>query len=139
MNQIVTTTVPDVQPDPSLRKKKANKRQPRYHVVLWNDNDHTYQYVVSMLQKLFGHPSPTGIKMATEVDQKGKVVVLTTTREHAELKRDQIHAFGADKLIRRSKGPMSASIEPASYREHTRRGRPKKAEAQIKRSGPHLF
>ena len=104
MNQVVTTTVPDVQPDPSLRKKNATKRQPRYHVVLWNDNDHTYQYVVSMLQKLFGHPSPTGIKMATEVDQKGKVVVLTTTREHAELKRDHIHAFGADKLIRRSKG-----------------------------------
>lgn len=114
MNQVLTTTVPDVQPDPSLRKKKANKRQPRYHVVLWNDNDHTYQYVVSMLQKLFGLPSPTGIKMATEVDQKGKVVVLTTTREHAELKRDQIHAFGADKLIRRSKGAMSASIEPES-------------------------
>ena len=114
MNQVVTTTVPDVQPHPSVRKKKANKRQPRYHVVLWNDNDHTYQYVVSMLQKLFGHPSPTGIKMATEVDQKGKVVVLTTTREHAELKRDQIHAFGADKLIRRSKGAMSASIEPES-------------------------
>ena len=114
MNQVLTTTVPDVQPVPSLRKKKANKRQPRYHVVLWNDNDHTYQYVVSMLQKLFGHPSPTGIKMATEVDQKGKVVVLTTTREHAELKRDQIHAFGADKLIRRSKGAMSASIEPES-------------------------
>ena len=114
MNQVATTTVPVVQPDLSLRKKKANKRQPRYHVVLWNDNDHTYQYVVSMLQKLFGHPSPTGIKMATEVDQKGKVVVLTTTREHAELKRDQIHAFGADKLIRRSKGAMSASIEPES-------------------------
>jgi len=67
-----------------------------------------------MLQKLFGHPPPTGIKMATEVDKKGKVIVLTTSREHAELKRDQIHAFGADKLIRRSKGAMAASIEPES-------------------------
>ena len=114
MTQAATTAVPDVQPNPSLCKKRANRRQPRYHVVLWDDNDHTYQYVVSMLKKLFGHPSPTGIKMATEVDQKGKVVVLTTTREHAELKRDQIHAFGADKLIRRSKGAMSASIEPES-------------------------
>lgn len=114
MTQAATTTVPDVQPNPSSCKKRANKRQPRYHVVLWNDNDHTYQYVVSMLQKLFGHPSPIGIRMATEVDQKGKVIVLTTTREHAELKRDQIHAFGADKLIRRSKGAMSASIEPES-------------------------
>ena len=114
MIQAATTTVPDAQQNTSSCKKTANKRQPRYHVVLWNDNDHTYQYVVSMLQKLFGHPSPTGIRMATEVDQKGKAVVLTTTREHAELKRDQIHAFGADKLIRRSKGAMSASIEPES-------------------------
>ena len=37
---------------------------------------------------------------------------MTTTMEHAELKRDQIHAFGKDDLITRSKGSMSASIEP---------------------------
>ncbi len=88
------------------------KRQPRYHVVLWNDDDHTYQYVVIMLRTLFGHAVETGIKMAKEVDTEGRVVVLTTTLEHAELKRDQIHAFGADRLLARSKGSMSASIEP---------------------------
>ena len=31
----------------------------------------------------------------------------------AELKRDQIHAYGADPLLERSKGSMSAIIEPA--------------------------
>ncbi len=87
------------------------KRQPRHHVILWNDNDHTYQYVIGMLLKLFGHAVETGYLMAQEVDLKGRVVVLTTTKEHAELKRDQIHAFGADQLIARSKGSMSASIE----------------------------
>ena len=35
-----------------------------------------------------------------------------TTKEHAELKRDQIHAFGKDVLIPRCAGSMSASIEP---------------------------
>ena len=88
------------------------ERQPRYHVVLWNDDDHTYQYVVAMLQKLFGHPPEKGYQLAKEVDLKGRVIVLTTTKEHAELKRDQIHAFGADRLLARSKGAMSASIEP---------------------------
>ena len=87
------------------------QRQPRYHVVLWNDDDHTFDYVIAMLKQLFGHPPETGFKLAKEVDAKGRVVVLTTTKEHAELKRDQIHAFGADKLIARSKGSMSASIE----------------------------
>jgi ATP-dependent Clp protease adaptor protein ClpS len=37
---------------------------------------------------------------------------LTTTKEHAELKRDQIHAYGRDGLIERCKGSMWATIEP---------------------------
>jgi ATP-dependent Clp protease adaptor protein ClpS len=47
------------------------------------------------------------------VHTKGRAIVLTTTKEHAELKRDQIHAFGPDPLLPRSKGSMSAIIEPA--------------------------
>jgi ATP-dependent Clp protease adaptor protein ClpS len=94
------------------RPRSRPKRQPRYHVVLWNDDDHTYQYVIAMLRQLFGHPPERGFVLAKQVDRDGRVVVLTTTKEHAELKRDQIHAFGADRLLARSKGSMSASIEP---------------------------
>ena len=101
---------------PVAAKKPASaekpKWQPRHHVVLWNDDDHTYQYVIAMLQQLFGHPPEKGFQLAKEVDVKGRAIVLTTTKEHAELKRDQIHAFGADRMIARSKGSMSASIEP---------------------------
>ena len=64
------------------------------------------------MKKLFGHPEVMGKKIASEVDHSGKVICLTTTREHAELKRDQIHAFGRDVLLERCKGSMSASIEP---------------------------
>lgn len=103
---------PRSEPTPSRSTGSKPKRQPRYHVVLWNDDDHTYQYVVTMLQKLFGHPPERGFQLAREVDLRGKAIVLTTTREHAELKRDQIHGFGADKILARSKGAMSASIEP---------------------------
>lgn len=93
------------------RRSPKPRRQPRYNVILWNDDDHTYQYVIAMLQKLFGHTPERGFKLAEEVDRTGRVIVLTTTLEHAELKRDQIHAFGADRLLARSKGSMSASIE----------------------------
>lgn len=96
----------------SPKERETPRRQPRYHVVLWNDDDHTFDYVIAMLKHLFGHSKETGFKLAKDVDAKGRVVVLTTTKEHAELKRDQIHAFGADKLLARSKGSMSASIEP---------------------------
>jgi ATP-dependent Clp protease adaptor protein ClpS len=113
--------VPAVEPPPPTREQESKheskqdsrpRKQPRYHVVLWNDDDHTYQYVIAMLQQLFGHPPERGFQLAKEVDAEGRVIVLTTTREHAELKRDQIHAFGADRLLARSKGAMKASIEP---------------------------
>jgi ATP-dependent Clp protease adaptor protein ClpS len=102
-------TAPEVA---SAQTAARPKRQPRFHVVLWNDDDHTYQYVVAMLRQLFGHPPEKGFTLAKQVDKDGRVIVLTTTKEHAELKRDQIHAFGADQLLARSKGSMSASIEP---------------------------
>jgi ATP-dependent Clp protease adaptor protein ClpS len=41
------------------------------------------------------------------------VIVETTTRERAELKQEQIHAYGPDSRIPRCKGSMSAVIEPA--------------------------
>jgi len=57
-----------------------------------------------MLQQLFGHPVEKGFQMAYKVHTEGRVVVDTTSKERAELKRDQIHAFGPDKGIPRCKG-----------------------------------
>ena len=89
------------------------KKQPPYHVVLLDDDDHSYDYVIRMLKSLFGYQDERGFQLAKEVDTSGRVVVLTTTLEHAELKRDQIHAFGADPMLLKSKGAMSAVLEPA--------------------------
>ena len=43
------------------------------------------------------------------------MIVLTTTKEHAELKRDQIIAYGKDDLIKNCKGSMHATIESVEY------------------------
>lgn len=98
---------------PEEKTDIRTKRQPPYHVILLNDDDHSYQYVIHMLMVLFGHPPEKGYQLAKEVDTKGRVIVDTTSLERAELKRDQIHAFGPDPLIPRCKGSMSAEIEPA--------------------------
>ena len=95
----------------SKPRKKPPRRQPRYHVILWNDDDHTYEYVIEMMRKLFGHPEEKGFLIAKEVDKQGKAICLTTTLEHAELKRDQIHAYGPDARSAKSAGSMSATIE----------------------------
>jgi ATP-dependent Clp protease adaptor protein ClpS len=97
---------------PQADRRRKPKRQPRYHVVLWDDDDHTYDYVIGMLKELFGFPLEKSYELACDVDANGKVVCLTTTLEHAELKRDQIHAYGRDQLIARCQGSMSSSIQP---------------------------
>ena len=105
-----TITLPAV---PKPRHEEKTKRLPPYNVVLLNDDYHTFDYVIAMLQQLFGHPREKGMQMAIEVHTTGRVIVLTTSKEHAELKRDQIHAFGPDPLLARCQGSMSAEIEPA--------------------------
>ncbi|MFK8110961.1 MAG: ATP-dependent Clp protease adaptor ClpS [Rubripirellula sp.] len=99
---------------PKRNVKKKPKKQPRYHVILWDDTDHSYDYVVLMMKQVFRLPIESGFQIAKEVDTSGRAICLTTTLEHAELKRDQIHAYGKDELIARCKGSMSASIEPVS-------------------------
>ena len=115
MEQCKATVVLDTDTVAPERCKRTHpgqpRRQPRYNVVLWNDDDHTYEYVICMLQKLFGYPRETGKQMASKVDHSGKVILLTTTREHAELKREQIHAHGKDPMVRRCAGSMSSTIE----------------------------
>ena len=101
-------------PEKKEKEEQKTKRQPPYNVVLLNDNDHSFDYVIGMLQQLFAYPPEKGYQLAWEVHTQGRVVVKTTTKEHAELKRDQIHAFGPDpNSTRHCQGSMSAVIEPA--------------------------
>jgi ATP-dependent Clp protease adaptor protein ClpS len=110
----VWETVVQTQTRRKHKTKHKPKQQPRYHVILWDDDDHSYEYVVDMMKDLFGHTVEAGFQIAETVDRAGRAVCLTTTMEHAELKRDQIHSYGRDRLIPRCSGSMSASIEPES-------------------------
>jgi len=104
---VSTETAPAT--DRDVRKKKA----PLYHVILHDDDKHSYQYVIVMLSRLFRMSTEKAYQHAKEVDTTGVTIVDTTTLERAELKRDQIRAFGKDDLIPDSPGSMSATIEPA--------------------------
>ena len=108
-----------LKPKPARRRKSHHKRKPKsrklppFNVVLLNDDDHTYEYVIEMLGKVFGYPEQRGYEMAKAVDSSGRVIVMTTHKELAELKRDQIIGYGADWRLERSRGPMGAVVEPA--------------------------
>ena len=99
---------------PEVEDDTTSQIQPLYHVILLNDEDHTYDYVVEMLQKVFGMSEATAFGHAVEVDTKGTTIVLTCELSKAELKRDQIHAYGPDWRLPRSMGSMAAIVEPAA-------------------------
>ncbi len=112
---MATTSPPTEAPDVKPKTPQGNNKPkplPPFNVVLLDDNDHTYQYVIEMLGKLFAHPPERAYQMAKEVDTTGRVIVLSTHKEKAELKRDQILAYGKDITMARSRGSMSAFIEP---------------------------
>jgi ATP-dependent Clp protease adaptor protein ClpS len=103
---------PSVAPDTEVIER--DQLVPLYRVVLLDDNDHTYDYVIEMLQRIFIFTLDQAYHHAEEVDRCGRTVLMTCELLEAEYARDQIHAYGRDWRLERSKGSMSAVVEPAS-------------------------
>ncbi len=103
---------PDVDVDQS--GQTGDEHAKLFHVVLLDDDDHTYDYVIEMLQKLFLLSAGAAFNHASEVDATGRTVVLTCELEPAEFARQQVHSYGADWRMPRSRGSMSAELEPAA-------------------------
>lgn len=102
----------DAPPEPqSITEEKLT---PLYNVVLLDDDDHTYEYVIEMLQKLFFCSKTDAFRHAVEVDSTGRTIVITCELAEAEFGRDQIHAYGPDWRMPKCKGSMRAIVEPAS-------------------------
>ena len=49
------TTTTEALPQATPGISSQPRSQPPYHVVLLDDNDHTYASVIEMLRRLFGH------------------------------------------------------------------------------------
>lgn len=101
-----------IQLDTVEEVKNKTNYAPLWNVILHDDNDHTVQYVVNMLISIFGKTVERAFEHAEEVHKSGRSIVDTTSQERAELKMEQIHAFGKDPLIPHCQGSMTASIEP---------------------------
>lgn len=110
---MATITAPKTKTKTKTDTRQKLRLQPPYNVILVNDDDHSVDYVVVMMQKLFAKKAEEGLKIAENVHRTGRCIVLTTTMEHAELKQEQVHSFGPDLLVPRCKGSMSCEIEPA--------------------------
>ncbi len=99
---------------PETERLEREELVPLFRVVLLDDNDHTYDYVIEMLQQIFIFSLDQAYRHAEEVDRAGRTVLITCELPQAEFARDQIHAYGPDWRLPRSLGSMAAVIEPAS-------------------------
>ena len=105
-------------PAPKVAAPKADprskpKRQPPYAVVVLNADDHTYEYVILGLSKVFGYSTEKSFQLAQTIDRTGRAVVWTGVLEVAELKRDQIVGLGPDTWARKPvKYPLGVVLEP---------------------------
>lgn len=104
---------------PEVEKEQREELTPLYNVVLLDDDDHTYDYVIEMLQKLFLCTESVAFRHAVEVDTTGRTVVITCEMAEAEFGRDQIQSYGPDWRMPKSKTSMKAIIEPAASRPGT--------------------
>jgi ATP-dependent Clp protease adaptor protein ClpS len=102
-----------ITPGTEIKERQREETVPLYRVVLLDDNDHTYDYVIEMLQKIFIFTLEEAYRHAEEVDRCGRTVLITCELPEAEFARNQIVSYGPDRRLARSKGSMAAVIEPA--------------------------
>ena len=112
MAETLPQIAPDIGTGTGTGLENRDDIPPQYQVVLLNDEEHTYEYVIEMLCTIFFISAETAYKHACEVDAMQRTVVIVCELAQAEFGRDQIHAFGADPRMPVSKGSMSAVVEP---------------------------
>ena len=100
--------------DTDIDRSTKDELSKLYHVIILNDDDHTFEYVIEMLQAVFGFTHDTALAHTMEADATGSSIVLTTSLEEAEQKRDEVHAYGPDWRLPRCCGSVTALVEPAA-------------------------
>ncbi len=100
-------------PKNATDRSTKTRRQPPYNVILLNDEEHTFEYVIELLTKIFGHSLTLAETLTWRIHNTGHAIVMTTHKELAELKCDQVLGYGPDPRMSISKGPLGCYIEPA--------------------------
>ena len=98
---------------PKARDETKTRRIPPYNVVLENDDYHSFEFVVEVLQKTFGFNDQKAFQLTHEAHTQGRAVVWTGPKEVAELKAEQLQSFHEERADGQKFGPLGCTIEPA--------------------------
>jgi ATP-dependent Clp protease adaptor protein ClpS len=98
---------------PREQTEQRTRRIPPYNVVLENDDYHSFEFVIEVLQKALGCTAERAFILTRQAHTTGRAVVWTGTKEVAELKVEQIRTFEEIRSDGSKLGPLGCSIEPA--------------------------
>jgi ATP-dependent Clp protease adaptor protein ClpS len=93
--------------------ESRTRRLPPYHVILENDDHHSMEFVIEVLQKALGYSVERSYQLMMDAHSNGQAIVWTGSKEVAELKLElmtsqhEIHRDG------KKLGPLGVRIEPA--------------------------
>lgn len=105
---------PDLDVAVKTKATTRTRRVPPYHVILENDDHHTFEWVVMTLSRALGYSIERAYQLTLHAHHAGKAAVWTGSREVAELKAEQIQTF--HEIRERDNaalGPLTCYIEPA--------------------------
>lgn len=99
---------------PVLEQEQQTDQPWIWNVVLHDSDIHTFEYVIELATTVCSKSAKDALRLAKAVDTEGRAVVMQAHKELAELKLEQIKAFGADPRVAECSTAMRAHIEPAS-------------------------
>jgi ATP-dependent Clp protease adaptor protein ClpS len=82
-----------------------------WKVVLFNDEEHTYDYVVEMLTSACKLSREIAFRCAVEVDMSGRTIVFYGTRNDCEAVSGKILAYGPDHRLPQSMTSMNSEVQ----------------------------
>ncbi|MDB6179406.1 ATP-dependent Clp protease adapter ClpS [Paracoccus sp. Z330] len=97
---------PDDQSDLAVKPRTKPKRPPMYKVLMLNDDFTPMEFVVHVLERLFGMSHAQAIEIMLTVHRKGVAVVGVFSHEVAETKVAQVM-----ELARRQQHPLQCTME----------------------------
>ena len=86
---------------------------PPYNVILENDDHHSMEFVIDVLQKALGYNQQRSFQFMMLAHETGQAIVWTGSKEVAELKLEQMLSFHEIKANGQKLGPLGVRIEPA--------------------------
>jgi ATP-dependent Clp protease adaptor protein ClpS len=98
-------TEPEVETEPQTQLSEPCK------VILFNDEEHTYDYVVEMLTHASRLSRENAFRCAVEVDLTGRTIVHYGPREECEGVVTRITAYGPDHRLPQSMTSMNAEVQ----------------------------